>query len=102
MNPNKDEIRYRGVPAEISHNLTDKCWEFGDIAYWTIEDLEEGARHIFNACLHADPEEWTRRLADAHGKLNLVPDGLRRLRRRMRTIEKMSPKKLSAGGTKKS
>ena len=92
------ELRYRDVPQETSRRLANLCWNFGDQAYWTLEDLEGAAKRIFNARLTADPQNWNRRIDEAEGALENVEAGLKKLHQQLERIKKLAPKTPNEAG----
>lgn len=90
-----DELKYRGVPAEVTVAAADAAWEFMEELDAAIRELEELGRIVANARLTADPNEWHRRLSSGRTAFSAVRERLAFVDAAMQRMAEHAPKRPS-------
>lgn len=86
-----DDIKYRGVPLEVSRPAADACWECINEVDLAIRELEEVGKVVANARLTAEPAEWTRRTSEGKTLLAAAKARLSLILARIEEMERHAP-----------
>ncbi len=86
-----NEIKYRGVPDDVSRVAANVCWDFVEELDGLATDVEEIGKVVANVRFSADPVEWKRRLKKGEELLANLPTVVARLRGRVRLMGEHPP-----------
>ncbi len=91
--PHPDEIKYRGVPKDVSRVAANICWQFIEELDWLSTEIEEIGRLVANVRFTDDSAEWKYRLREGTERLEILPEVLKRLSTHIRLMGEHLPLK---------